>query len=54
MSLESFIKEVVELTIIAATLASVDYVINGAKYDKRREERIRAWIERVCIGGPME
>lgn len=54
MNLKDFIEFAIPLLLVAPILAGVERLINYEKYEMERVERERRWIERVCIGGPME
>lgn len=42
------------LATIVGLLVMVRGMIHSKEYYERMEKMERAWIERVCIGGPME
>lgn len=57
MSIERIASTLIEivpiLAAVAGVMSMVEGMIHSEEYYDRMEKRERAWIERVCIGGPM-
>lgn len=58
MSIERTASAIIEIIPMMAAVSGLMMMVKGMIHSKeyyaRMEKMERAWIERVCIGGPME